>query len=190
MEPDPLLARLRAGDAAAFDLLYARCNPRLFRFARRLARSSDLAEELVQETWLRCAQHARTLPDDTEPAAWLFAVLRNLYLSHRRRRLLGRAWREAWWDWLTGGQREHSPLEHLAATETQCRLEAALGALPTPQREVVLLVVIERLEPAQVARVLGIHADAVRQRLARARQRLARSLAPDIVLDSSTGETP
>jgi RNA polymerase sigma-70 factor (ECF subfamily) len=56
------------------------------------------------------------------------------------------------------------------------RLEAALAALPVASREVLLLVAIEGMRPADAAAVCGVTPEAVRQRLSRARAQLAREL--------------
>ena len=81
-----LVARLKAGDPAAFEAIYEAYRPRLFGFLVRLSRRRDLAEDLLEETWLRLVTRAETLGDDTPLAPWLFAVARNLYLSWRRSR--------------------------------------------------------------------------------------------------------
>ena len=69
-----------------------------------------------------------------------------------------------------------SPFEALAASATQAALERALAQLPLEQRAVLLLCSESGLEPAHVARLLGITPEATRQRLARARARLRQSL--------------
>jgi DNA-directed RNA polymerase specialized sigma24 family protein len=48
-----LVARLRAGDAAAFDAVHELFNAPLFNFLARLSRRRDVAEDLLEETWLR-----------------------------------------------------------------------------------------------------------------------------------------
>ena len=66
--------------------------------------------------------------------------------------------------------------EEYALSETQAHVEAAIQRLSPALREVLLLVVVEGLETGQVASVLGIQPDAVRQRLSRARSQLAKHL--------------
>jgi RNA polymerase sigma-70 factor (ECF subfamily) len=170
-----LVARLRAGDDAAFHEAYETYRAGLFAFLVRASRERALAEELLQETWLRLAQNSRSLEPDTDLRAWLFTVACNLLRSRMRRDRFGR-------ELLSllgfGGPHatEDSPFELAVASETERRLEAAIGELPPSLREVVLLVVIERLEPATAARVLGLRPEAARQRLARARAMLAELL--------------
>src|SRR5262245_25165926 len=79
-----LIARLKAGDSAAFDEVYDAFNGRLFNFLARLMRSRERAEDLVEETWLRLVAHAGRLQPDTRLGPWLFTVARNLYVSYCR----------------------------------------------------------------------------------------------------------
>src|SRR5512134_1282794 len=83
-----LVARLKAGDAAAFEAIYEAFRPRLFNFLARLSRRRDVAEDLLEETWLRLVANARRLQPDTRLGPWLFTVARNLYASYCRSRML------------------------------------------------------------------------------------------------------
>src|SRR5918993_5372333 len=56
-----LVERLRQGDADAFDDVYAAFNTQLLTFLVRLSRCRDVAEDLLEETWLRLVTHARRL---------------------------------------------------------------------------------------------------------------------------------
>jgi RNA polymerase sigma factor (sigma-70 family) len=170
-----LVERLRGGEPAAFDAIYDAYRPRIFGFLARLAGRRDLAEDLVQETFLRLAARARALAPDTRPGAWLFTVARNLYLSHCRANLLDIDRLEA----LARAPAAHAPtpFEETAASELGARLERALAALPAAYREVLLLVAVERMEQEQAAAILELSRDALRQRLSRARALLAEALA-------------
>lgn len=171
-----LVTRLKRGDTVAFDEVYRRYRARLFSFLARLCRRRDLAEDLLQETWMRLATHADRLRDDTRLAAWLFTVARNLYRSHRRWSMASfeaRGWlsRESF-----AAVERTSPFDLASASELERKLELALGALPLGYREVLLLVVVEHLEPADAAAVLGLRAEALRQRLSRGRAMLAQEI--------------
>jgi len=170
-----LVARLRAGYPDAFDLVHSEFNGRLFAFLARLARRRDVAEDLLEETWLRLVEHANRLHDDTRLAPWLFTVARNLYVSYCRSRMLEDAHAPDMMSLWPGSPRR-SPFEETAASEFERRLEAALAALPIAYREVLLLVGIEGLRPAEAAKVCGISGDALRQRLSRARALLEQRL--------------
>jgi RNA polymerase sigma-70 factor (ECF subfamily) len=171
-----LVARLRAGDTSAFDDLYDAYRPRIFSFLLRMSRSRTVAEDLLDETWLRLVRHARALQPDTRIGAWLFTVARNLYWSHRRACLVEET-REpellALWPSLTAWP---SPFDLAAAGELERRVEAALSALGAHHREVLLLVAHEGLTPGEAAAVCGINPETLRQRLSRARAALAAEL--------------
>src|SRR5437899_9441374 len=76
-----LVERLRQRDADAFDEVYAAFNTRLFTFLVRLSRRRDVAEDLLEETWLRLVKHAQRLRADTRLGPWLFTVARHLHVS-------------------------------------------------------------------------------------------------------------
>jgi RNA polymerase sigma-70 factor (ECF subfamily) len=171
-----LVSRLRTGDSAAFDEVHTALNARLFSFLLRLARRRDVAEDLLEETWLRLVTHAGRLRDDTRLAPWLFTVARNLYVSYQRSRLLEEVHASSLLGLWPYGSHRSSPFEHTAATEMARRLESALASLPANYREVLLLVGIEGFRPAEAADICGISPEAMRQRLSRARASLASRL--------------
>ena len=172
-EPD-LLRALGRGDRKAFDQVYERLRAPLYSFLVRLCANRELAEDLLQETWLRLARHAASLPNDTQLRPWLFTVARNLYRSHRRWSLLDA---ERLRDWgFSQRAAAESPFEALAATAEQRAVERALASLPSAEREVLLLCGWSGFEPSEAAAILGLRADAVRQRLSRARAKLRERL--------------
>jgi RNA polymerase sigma-70 factor (ECF subfamily) len=178
-----LVARLKAGDAAAFEAIYEAFRPRLFSFLARLSRRRDVAEDLLEETWLRLVTRASDLTDDTRLGPWLFTVARNLFASWCRHRALdGDRIFDPALSW-PGALPRESPFEATARGETERRLEAALARLLPKDREVLLLVGGEELSPAEAAAVLGLAPEVVRKRLQRARERLALEMReePDLL---------
>jgi RNA polymerase sigma-70 factor (ECF subfamily) len=164
------IARLRAGDEAAFRTVYDAYRARLFSFLLRLTRDEALALDLSQETWLRLAANARRLTPDTEPSAWLFRVARNLFVSQRRWAIVQAAGLAALG--LAPPKGVPNALEEAAATALERRLDAALAGLPLRYREVVLLCAVEGFPATQVADMLNLSHATVRQRLARGRAML------------------
>lgn len=168
-----LVARLKRGDPSAFEAVYEAYRPRLFSFLARLSRRRDVAEDLLEETWLRLVGRAETLAEDARLGPWLFTVARNLYFSWRRSRALD-PWRTAELDpaW-PSPERGDSPFEAAARSELEERVEAGLARLSAADRELLLLVGVEGLTPAEVAEATGLPGQTVRTRLHRARERLA-----------------
>ena len=171
-----LVARLREADTGAFDEVHAAFNVRIFNFLARLSGSREVAEDLLEETWLRFVGQARRLRPDTRLAPWLFTVARNLHVSYRRSRMLEDSHAAGLIGLWPSGSPVPSPFEAAAAGEIERRLDAALRALPVSCREALLLVAIEGQSPSEAAAVCGISPEAMRQRLSRARAMLARKL--------------
>jgi RNA polymerase sigma-70 factor (ECF subfamily) len=153
----------------------------LYRVARRLTRRPADAEDLVQETYARAFRGARSFTPGTNLRAWLFRVLRNVFLDGVRRE--GRAFpvdADADPDvagasgpgdgWLRGD----AELERLRRVVGE-EIEEALRALPEGSRTVVLLD-LEGLAEAEIAEVMGCAPGTVKSRLHRARAALRERL--------------
>lgn len=168
---------LRRGNIAAFDRVYAAYSGRVFTFLLRLSGRRDTAEDLAQETWAKLAKAAPHLREDTRLGPLLFTIARNAFISHRRWRLLDLSRIVTiGWEALTSIASETTPeIEHERARAIAL-LEAALQWLPVASREVLLLVGVEGLEQDEVAKILGLSYDALRQRLSRARVQLAATM--------------
>jgi len=171
-----LVAGLREGRSGAFDAIYEAYRPRLFSFLARLSGDPALAEDLLQETFLRLARSAPALRADTRIGAWLFTVARNLFVSQRRWALLdlGRLAEKHLWQRLRATPA--SPFALAAASETERQLEQAIANLPTGYREILLLVAIESMTPTEAAAVVQLEPATVRKRLQRARAMIEREL--------------
>jgi RNA polymerase sigma-70 factor (ECF subfamily) len=183
-----LVDGLRRRDAAAFDVVYDAYRSRLFNFLLRCCRRRELAEDLLEETWLRVATSASGLRPDTRLAPWLFTVARNLYWSYCRSRMVEEKFDAALPNLWPAGRAQSSPFEQAAAGELERRVERALAALPARTREVLVLVGIQGLTPAEAAVVCGITPEAMRQRLARARTLLSEMIGASVRDDAREGK--
>ena len=175
------LGRLKRRDPSGFDLAYDRHRDRVYAFLFRLTGHADLADDLFQETWLRFSRQAASLCDGSDLRSWLFTVARHLFVSQLRRerarpgdRTAGRRAAPAHADDLPANRPDTvasaSSAEHgLALSE----LERALLALSVEDRELLLLVSVEGLGQNEAAVILGVAAATLRQRVTRARARLA-----------------
>ena len=173
----PLVDGLRRADPAAFDATYEKYRARTFGFLLRLSRRREVAEDLLQETWLKLARNGTRLAEDTDLAAWLFTVARNAWVSHRRWSMLDVS------RFLTLGEEPAwvvdeapDPSAEVEQRRAVARLERALARLSDGDREVLLLVGVEQFDQHEAAAILGIRYDGLRQRLARARNRLKQEL--------------
>ncbi len=172
-----LVTRLREGDPQAFDQIYQHFRPRLFGFLVRMSKHQQVAEDLLQETWIRLSQKAPVLKPDTRLAAWLFTVARNLYLSYRRWRLLDAERIQELVPRDPSTETATCPFELVAVSELEAQLEQALASLPLRYREALLLTAIENMAPSQAAQICELKPETFRKRLSRARAMLSEHLA-------------
>lgn len=175
------LERIRAGDEAAFEELFSAYYPALCGFAQSYVRAPDVAEELVQDVFLRIWEgHAHWNPTNGI-RAYLFAACRNRALDHRKHeRIVARTAKEARGAGRAPGlgQPALSPDNEMQAAELQEALRRAVHELPERRRAVVILRWQHGLTHAEIARVLGISVKGVETQFGRAiaslRDRLAR----------------
>lgn len=146
--------------------------PVLRRYARALLRDRAAADDLVQDCLERAIGRWHQRRADSEPRAWIFAILHNLAMT-RLRRASSRPRPVAVEDV------EEGDLATPASQEDGLRhrdLVSALSRLPDEQRTVLLLVCIEELSYAEAARVLDVPIGTVMSRLSRARERLHKEI--------------
>ena len=143
--------------------------PAMRRYAFALTRDDTAADDLVQDTLERAISRWVLRAGDAELRAWLFAILHNLFIdgqrAHRRRPLHDTLDDEAD-QAATPAMQEAS----LIGRETL----AQFGALSPEHQAVLLLVGVEGLAYASVARVLGVPLGTVMSRLSRAREQFRR----------------
>lgn len=140
--------------------------PALRRYAYSLVRDSAAADDLVQDTLERALSRWFLRRTDGDLRAWLFTILRNLYISTYRRRK--RQGAEIALD-------DAAPIGIAPRQEAGLEVQdvlAALDRLPEEQKSLLLLVGVEDLSYSDAASVLGLPMGTVMSRLSRARQRL------------------
>ena len=144
--------------------------PNLRRFAISLCRSRELADDLVQTACERALANAASFQQGTRFDAWMFRILRNLWIDEVRKRKTA------------GPQEDIEAQVDIAGASGEREAEArltlksvaeAIGELSEEQREVLLLVCVEELSYKEAADVLGVPIGTIMSRLARARRNLA-----------------
>ncbi len=157
-------------DDDAFKRELATVIPHLRAFGRSLSGSRDIADDLVQETLLKAWAARSRFQAGTNMRAWTFIILRNHFLSQKRRaRFTGE------WDDLVADRILAAP----AGQDKQLELadmQRALLLLPESQREALILVGAGGFAYEEAAEICGVAVGTVKSRVARARSALERLL--------------
>ncbi len=137
--------------------------PHLRAFGRSLSGSRDLADDLVQETLMKAWAARARFQAGTNMRAWTFIILRNHFLSQKRRaRFTGE------WDDLTADRLLAAP----AGQDMQLELadmQRGLMQLPENQREALILVGAGGFAYEEAAEICGVAVGTIKSRVARAR---------------------
>lgn len=197
MQPDEreLVARLRAGDRAAFAALVARHGGALLRFARSFVRDGPLAEEVVQDAWVSALEHLDGFEGRSALRTWLFQIVANRARTRMQREgrsvpfsSLGAAGEEeaavdpdrfapdGHWREPPGPWSEEDPERLAQGAETRAAIEAAIAELPPAQRAVITLRDVEGLEAEEICNLLGVTLSNQRVLLHRARAKVRQAL--------------
>ena len=133
-----LLAAVAKGDAAAFERLYAATRAKLYGVVLRILRRHDLAEEIMQETYLKIWHNAGSFdPKLATPITWMVAIARNRALDLIRKK--GETSIEDEPAAMEAAGEVPNPLARREMTEELKRLLACLGQLEEDRRRMVLL---------------------------------------------------
>jgi RNA polymerase sigma-70 factor (ECF subfamily) len=171
-----LMARVCAGDAAAFEQIVDRYKDPLVGYLARMTNCRDRAEEYAQETFLRLYLNAHRYRERGHLSAYLYRIATNLLRSDERRRRRFRLLSTL----LPSSDRSNEPSAqgyalHREATEV---VSAAIRDLPTAFRAPLVLREIDGWSYADIARALGCRVGTVKSRINRAKSRLRESLEP------------
>jgi len=167
-----LMLRFAAGDAQAFDRLYARHRGGLFRFiARQLGRDRHLAEEMFQDVWTNLISARGGYKPAARFVTWLYTIAHNRVIDHHRRlRPVDPAVGDEDVDGGDPMQQVPAPAtsqpERIAQARQQAaRLLACVERLPRAQREAFLLHEEGGLSVDEIAAITGADREAVKSRL-------------------------
>jgi len=168
---EEIVARVRAGDAALFEVLMRRHNTRLYRAVRGILRDEAEVEDAMQQAYLRAYAALGEFEGLSSFSTWLVRIGLNEALGRVRRR-------RNYVPVETGDGTEHSmhdepdPEERAASRQALALLESAIDRLPPIHRTVILLREVEGLSTVEAAHALGVSEAVVKVRLHRARSAL------------------
>ncbi len=148
------------------------CIPALRRYASVLVRDRQDVDDLVHDCLVRALDQLHTRREEGDLRAWMFAIMHNLFISRARR--LKMSGHSEPFDTIAddGPGVQAGQDSHMERRDVM----RALKSLPEDQRTVLVLVAVEGLPYAEVARVIGVPVGTIMSRLSRARERLRRSM--------------
>src|SRR5688572_19526235 len=164
-----LVALIRDGHAYAFEVLFERYHSRLLAFCRHMLRSTEDAEDVLQEVFVKA--HAAMLGDDRHinVRPWLYRIARNRCLNHLRRPVPeGQDSMD-----VMVGENGVTTADTVQKREDFRNLVADVQDLPETQRTALLLREIEALSYEEIAESMDTTIPAVKSLLVRARMSLA-----------------
>jgi RNA polymerase sigma-70 factor (ECF subfamily) len=169
-DPDePLVARFLAGDARAFDMLFARHQDYVYNIVYGILGRHDEARDVTQEVFLQVHRSIRSFRRGSRFATWLYRIAVNRAVDAGRRRTRMR--------WLPlhetlADKPDEAPGPEDAAirtTEVEA-VQRVLNEVPLQHRDVLVLRYYQGLSVEEIAEVLGVSATAAKVRLHRARR--------------------
>jgi RNA polymerase sigma factor (sigma-70 family) len=161
-----LVVRCQLGEPDAFDALIGQWQGPLWRYVRRMAGRDDIAQDLLQDVWIRVIRGIARLRDGSRLRGWLFGIARRVLMDRLRR------------EYAAPGLADLDPADLAAEPDPAdseadlAAMENALDSLPTIEREVLTLFYLRDLSLAELADALSVPIGTVKSRLFRARKLL------------------
>jgi RNA polymerase sigma-70 factor (ECF subfamily) len=184
---EALMIRFQRGDRAAFAQLVRRHQTGLYNFALRQLRVQSVAEDIVQEAFVRVVQNATEFKHEARFSTWVYTITRNLCIDQLRKNALRKhasldeSKKSEEGDGPTLGEQtadSRASVERSATgTQIKERILAAVERLPEDQREVFLLRELSNLPFKEIAEITGVPENTVKSRMRYALERLQAELS-------------
>jgi len=153
-----------------FEQIWQEYHDRLLGFIDRRVSDRSMAEDLLQEVFLKIYSHQDTLKDNSKLQSWVYHIARNVIIDHYRSRKTSVSLPE------TLASPEGESAADRASSEMAGCMIPLIQALPEPYREAVMLFEIKGLPQSEIALIQGISLSGVKSRVQRGRKMLKESL--------------
>ncbi len=174
-----LIARLKSADLDALGVLFERYRMRVYRTALMIVRDPAVAEDILQDCFLKVYANAHRIDAERPLAPWLYRVTVNLSYT-----------------WLSRGRNRRTPIDHVSdhlvspmrhapdqvteQSELRQNIRKAISELSLDQRVVVVLYYLNNLSLQDIAEILNLPIGTVKSRLYYARENLRNALGPNL----------
>jgi RNA polymerase sigma-70 factor (ECF subfamily) len=180
---DRAVLRSAEHDTDQLGVLVRRYGSQLYNFVYRFVGDRETAEDIVQETFLRCLRHKHQYPAIEQVSTWLYTIAGNLAKTELRRRKR--------WHWVAIGPSDDEesrapffepvasgllPGEFTDAQKVQASVVNAIGDLPSEFRKAVQLRDLDGLSYDEIAKIIDCPVGTVKSRVNRGRLRLQKRL--------------
>lgn len=164
------VAQARAGEPAAWDILFHRYQLPLYVYVFELVHDEQTSLDLVQETFIAAAKHIASLREDAKFGSWLFGIAHQKCIQSWRKQNHRETLREE----IAGAPEEFEddPGELLIRREQEAEFMKLLNQLPPLQRAVVLLHFVEDFSFEEIADITGAQPGTVKSRMHYAKKAL------------------
>lgn len=165
-EPNELLIKLRAGDTLAFAEIYNQYRSKIYMYACNLCKSADLAEEIVQEVFIRIWQKREQINTDLNFGAYIKKITLNHVLNHLKKVAREKALQEELFNYITTIR--NSTEDNLMEKELLKTYHEAIEQLP-PQKKLIYQMSREQdLSHEEIAQELAISKNTVKNHMVEA----------------------
>jgi len=175
-----LLSDVINGNLGSFDIIVHRYKNRLMNFVFRFVKDNDVAEDIVQETFLRVFRKRRDYKAIANFSTWIFTIAGNLAKSELRRR---KRWNFLSIDAANEGEKNFElpdagirPDRNTAISLIEESVQDAIDTLPPKYKEALILRDIEGLSYQNIAEIMRVPVGTVKSRVNRARMKLQKKL--------------
>lgn len=163
-----LMARYCDGDASAFRELYALVSPKLHGYLYKMARSKALADDLLQQTFLKVHRARAAYIRGADPVPWIYSIAHRTFIDETRKvkRAVVRVGDEDALPEISADLQGQTPdrVDEPADPELVKTALDALAALPEQQRQAVVLTKLEGKSVAEAAEIAGTTVGAMKVR--------------------------
>jgi len=173
---EDLIEQFQQGDIEAYDELVKRFRLPLFSFINRMVKNSVVAEDLLQETFIRLYLKKDSYRQIAKFSTWIFTIGSNLAKTELRKMKVRR------WISLSGSKDDDRPLELADKSTTpaedaqrldmRAHFNKEINKLPQIFREVIELRDVQELSYDDISIILKVPLGTVKSRVNRGRQRL------------------
>ncbi|MEX2353617.1 MAG: sigma-70 family RNA polymerase sigma factor, partial [Gammaproteobacteria bacterium] len=152
------------GDAAAFEILYAKHKGPLYRYLLRQCGSRDSTDELFQDVWMKLIQGRAHYQVKAKFTTYLYTIARHRLIDHYRKQGDSSFDNDTEVDEINGREQDQ-PHKRMELQQQAAQLLAAIAGLPALQRDALLLKEEAGMSLAEIATLTGVNTETVKSRL-------------------------